>query len=136
MWRMTSFGEVRPFLGVSDVQATAEWYRDVLGFEIGDHLEGPGGTWAWVSVRNGVVGFMFNEHHTHDDDPTADHVHPLPTLTGSLYVNVDDVDALATAIGTKAAIEYGPADQPHGMREVGLVDPNGYYLVFGTPLTP
>jgi uncharacterized glyoxalase superfamily protein PhnB len=133
---MTSFLELRPFLGVEDVQAAAEWYRDVLGFEIGDHLEEPSGEWAWVSVRRGAVGIMFNEHHTHDDDPTVDHVHPPPTLTGSLYVNVDDVDAIAAEIGTKAMLEYGPADQPHGMRELGVVDPNGYFVVFGMPSAP
>jgi hypothetical protein len=55
-------------------------------------------------------------------------------LTGSIYINVADVDALAAAIGDKAVLDYGPADQPHGMREIGLTDPNGYFLMFGQPL--
>jgi uncharacterized glyoxalase superfamily protein PhnB len=86
-------------------------------------------------LRRDEVAFMFNEHHSHEDDPTADHVHPPdPVLTGSIYINVADVDALAAAIGDKAVLDYGPADQPHGMREIGLTDPNGYFLMFGQPL--
>jgi catechol 2,3-dioxygenase-like lactoylglutathione lyase family enzyme len=131
---MTSFTEVRPFLGVGDVRATAEWYRDVLGFEVGDRIEEADGTWAWVSVRHGAVGLMFNEHHTHEDDPDADHVHPPPTLTGSIYLSVDDVDGLVAQIGSSAVLDYGPVDQPHGMREIGLLDPNGYFLMIGQPL--
>ena len=132
---MTGFQGIRPFLGVDDVKATAEWYRDVLGFQILATLEEPDGEWAWVSLRRDDVGLMFNEHHTHEDEPGADHVHPPPTLTGSLYINVDDVDALAAAIAGKAALDYGPTDQPHGMREIALEDPNGYFLIFGQPLS-
>jgi catechol 2,3-dioxygenase-like lactoylglutathione lyase family enzyme len=134
MSHVTTLREVRPFLGVGDVRATAEWYRDALGFEIGDPIAGDDGTWFWVWARRGPVGFMFNLHETHEDEPGADHVHPPPTLTGSLYITVDDVDALAEEIGTKAMLEYGPTDQPHGMREIAIVDPEGYLLVFGQPI--
>ena len=131
---MTLFNEMRPFLGVDDVRAAAEWYRDVLGFEITGSLEEPSGEWAWVSVRRDTVGLMFNEHHSHADDPNADHVHPeAPTLTGSLYINVDDVDAFAKEISGKVALAFGPVTQPHGMREIAFEDPNGYFLVFGMP---
>ena len=126
---------VRPFLGVRDVKATASWYRDVLGFEVTGTIEEPDGEWAWVSLRRGAVGLMFNEHHTHEDEPGADHVHPPPTLTGSIYFNVDDVDGLAADVAGKASLDFGPVDQPHGMREIALTDPDGYYLIFGQPLS-
>ncbi|MEA3054720.1 MAG: hypothetical protein QOD30_152, partial [Actinomycetota bacterium] len=86
---MTSFVEVRPFLGSADVRASAAWYGDVLGFEVGEPIVGADGEWLWVWLRRGPVGFMLNLHDTHEDDPGADHVHPPPLLTGSLYVNVD-----------------------------------------------
>ncbi|MEN3271675.1 MAG: hypothetical protein V7636_436 [Actinomycetota bacterium] len=132
---MTSFVEVRPFLGSADVQGSATWYRDVLGFEVGDPIVGENDVWLWVWLRRGPVGFMLNLHDTHEDDPAAGHVHPPPLLTGSLYINVDDVDALASEIGDKATLEYGPTDQPHGTREIALADPDGYLLVFGQPIS-
>lgn len=65
----------------------------------------------------------------------VDDEHPArPLITGSLYVNVDDVDALAAELAGKVELSHGPADQPHGMREIGLSDPNGYYLIFGQPI--
>ena len=132
---MTSFVEVRPFLGSSDVRASATWYGDVLGFEVGEPIVGADDVWLWVWLRRGPVGFMLNLHETHEDEAGADHVHPPPTFTGSLYINVDDVDALAAEIGAKATLEYGPTDQPHGMREIALADPDGYVLVFGQPIS-
>ena len=132
MSHVTHFREVRPFLEAEDVRATAEYYRDVFGFEIGDHIDGDDGDWAWVSVRRGGVGFMFTPRHTHGEE--AGHDHPEhPVLTGSLYINVDDVDAFASEIGSKLDLAYGPVTLPHGMREVAVVDPNGYFLVFGAP---
>ena len=122
-------------LEVDDVRATAEFYVERLGFEVTNTLEEPDGSWAWVNVRRGAVAFMFTERHTHADDPDADHTHPdEPVLTGSLYVNVDDVDALAAELAGRVILDFGPADQPHGMREIGVTDPNGYVLLFGQPL--
>lgn len=122
-------------LEVDDVRATADFYVDRLGFEVTNTLEEPDGDWAWANVRRGAVAFMFTERHTHADDPDADHTHPEePVLTGSLYVNVDDVDALAAELTGKVVLDFGPADQPHGMREIGVTDPNGYFILFGQPL--
>lgn len=122
-------------LEVDDVRATAAFYVERLGFEQGDFIDEGDGTWAWANVRRGAVAFMFTERHTHADDPDADHTHPEePVLTGSLYVNVDDVDALAAELAGKVILDFGPADQPHGMREIGLTDPNGYFLLFGQPV--
>lgn len=121
-------------LEVDDVKATATFYVESLGFEQGDFIDEGDGTWAWCSVRRGGVGFMFTERHTHADDPSADHEHPeQPLLTGALYVNVDDVDALAAELAGRVIVDFGPLDQPHGMREIGITDPNGYFLLFGQP---
>jgi uncharacterized glyoxalase superfamily protein PhnB len=75
----------------------------------------------WRSRHDGVV----------DDD------HPAkPIVTGSLYINVEDVDALGDELrGRGVAVDFGPTDQPHGMREIGLTDPNGYFLLFGQPIS-
>ena len=128
---MTTFQGVRPMLEANDVKATADFYVDVLGFELTSSIPDGDGGYEWVSLRRGAVGFMFNGRHFHDG--VVDEEHPAtPIITGSLYLNVEDVDALADELrGRGAIIDFGPVDQPHGMREIGLTDPNGYFLLFG-----
>jgi catechol 2,3-dioxygenase-like lactoylglutathione lyase family enzyme len=131
---VTTFNGIRPMLEVADVQEAASFYADRLGFEVVGHIEEPGGEWPWASVRRDGVGLMFTERHFHDDGP--DEAHPEhPLLTGSLYLNVDDVDAVAEELrGRGVVLDFGPTDQPHGMREIGVTDPNGYFLLFGQDL--
>ena len=131
---MTRLQRLRPLLEVRDVEASIAFYTDVLGFTVGSSIDG-GGKRVWANVVKDDVMLMLNLMHTHDDDDEHGHDHPHePGLTGSIYLNVDDVDALALDLGGKVALEFGPEDQPHGMREIAIADPDGYFLVFGTPL--
>ncbi len=124
-------------LEVTDVSASVAFYVDQLGFTCGNTMDAEPGRLLWASLSRDGVGLMVNLLHTHDDDEGDDHGHDhpsAPVLTGSLYINVDDVDALAADLAHRVTIEFGPADQPHGMREFGVVDPDGYFLVFGRPI--
>ena len=129
---MTRVVQLRPMLDAADLDATIAFYTDVLGFAVTNRMEG------WVSLQRDDARLMFNQFHTHDHDHEHDgddHEHPgAPTMTGSLYFDVEDVDAMAAGLAGKVALAFGPTDQEHGMREIGLVDPNGYFLLFGTPL--
>jgi catechol 2,3-dioxygenase-like lactoylglutathione lyase family enzyme len=118
-------------LEANDVQETADFYVDRLGFTLTDSIPNGSGGYGWVNVRRDAVAFMFTERHFHDGE--VDEEHPAnPLITGSLYVNVADVDGLADELrGRKVVLDFGPTDQPHGMREIGVTDPNGYYLIFG-----
>jgi catechol 2,3-dioxygenase-like lactoylglutathione lyase family enzyme len=135
---MTRLQRVRPLLEVRDVEASIAFYTDVLGFTVGSSIA-DGGRRLWANLVKDDVMLMVNLMHTHDDDEESDgdhgHDHPHePALTGSIYFNVDDVDALALDLGGKVALEFGPEDQPHGMREIAISDPDGYFLVFGASL--
>lgn len=58
-----------------------------------------------------------------------------PLTTGELVVIVDDVDAhCKRARAEGAEIEYGPDNQPYGMREYGARDLEGRRWAFMTPL--
>jgi hypothetical protein len=53
----------------------------------------------------------------------------------NVYFWVSDVDALyAEFVERGARIDYGPCDQPHGCREFGTQDLDGYDLGFGEVL--
>jgi catechol 2,3-dioxygenase-like lactoylglutathione lyase family enzyme len=118
-------------LEADDVKATVDFYVGGLGFELTGSIPNGDGGYEWVSLRRDGVGFMFVGRHFHDGE--VDEEHPArPLITGSLYLNVADVDALAEELrGRNVQLDFGPVDQPHGMREIGVTDPNGYFLVFG-----
>ncbi len=51
-------------------------------------------------------------------------------FSGLIYVFVDDVDAVAKHLEGQVPFEWGPETQEYGLREFGIRDVNGYYLVF------
>ena len=128
---MTRLVTLRPMLDAADLDETIAFYTGVLGFTVTNRMDH-----VWVSLLKDDTSLMFNQLHTHEhEEEDHGHDHPSePIMTGSLYFNVDDVDALAAELAGKVTLAFGPATQPHGMREIGFPDPNGYFLVFGTPV--
>jgi uncharacterized glyoxalase superfamily protein PhnB len=53
-----------------------------------------------------------------------------PRLTGSIYLEVDNVDELWDRLKTRARIVYPIETMAYGVREFGLLDDNGYQLSF------
>ena len=101
-----------PVLHVSDVTATAAFYRDVLGFmrDFGDE------SYAVVWRDNSAIHFA-------RDDANPRGVH--------LFQWVKDVDAYYREVFDRGAdVAKGPTDQPYGVREFGLCDVNGVNIVF------
>ena len=56
---------------------------------------------------------------------------PSGTVTASLAILVDDVDAHHARV---AATDYEPTDMPYGVREYSVRDPEGHLWSFQTPL--
>lgn len=107
-----------PVLHVPDVQATAQYYRDVLGFnsDFGDDQ------YAVVWRDNSAIHFVKD-----DRPPTGVH----------LFQWVRDVDAYHAEIaGRGAQIASAPADRPYGIRELAVRDINGIGIVFGQDIEP
>lgn len=102
-----------PVLHVSDVLATAGYYRDVLGFawDFGDE------DYCVVWRDNSAIHFVREE-----GSPAGVH----------MFQWVKDVDALHTELCEKGAvISVEPGDRPYGVRDFGVTDPNGVAIVFG-----
>jgi len=110
--------DVVPMFTVTDIPATVAFYRDVLGFEIANEMEG------WAAVRKDGVEVMFAL-------PNAHVPFEKPLLTGSLYFRVDDVDAMWNAVKDKARVVYPIESFDYDMREFAILDINGYCLQFG-----
>jgi predicted enzyme related to lactoylglutathione lyase len=115
--------KITPFafvLAVRDLDRSAAYYRDVLGFRI----EWPEGRDWRLAVRDGVRVML---GHCPDDLPAGQ--------TGShgwfAYLHTDDVDALHRDIASCGGDCTPPRDTDHGMREIVVTTIDGHRIVFG-----
>jgi len=107
------FVQGAPVFHVADVEATAVFYRDVLGFtwDFGDQ------TYAVVWRENSAIHFVRGSGR-----PSGVH----------LFQWVKDIDAYHREIISRGAtVEMEPTDQAYGIRELRLHDVNGVAIVFG-----
>jgi hypothetical protein len=115
---------VTAILKTESVAATIEWYRRV-GFEIRGTFPDDGEpTWCEVA-RDGVI-LQFLGGDTPWDGP--------PTFTGTLYVHPESVEAVHDQIEGQVEPAWGPEVREWGTRELGVQDPNGYFLTFTEPV--
>ena len=123
-----------PLLIVSDLETSSKFYQDVLGFKHIFTMLGPGGPalihLRWLKYADLLIAL-----------PRDGQEIPEPRGTGvSLSFQMlgrfeGSVDALAEQAKVKGAnIVSGPLDQPWNVRELTILDPDGYRLVFTTPL--
>ena len=117
--------EAAPFLLVDDVVKAAEYYRDVLGFELGRYFGEPPG---FVIVRRNSARIMLRQ------SPSR------PALLSNtskmrealdLYVWVSDVAALAAELRGRGAKIVNPPELEDGRREMLVQDLDGYLICFG-----
>ena len=127
---MIPFWYASPILGVAHVRRTAEYYRDVLGFQLGpDGVfqpsdDEPEGVYAIVR-RPGVALHLQIRR---DAPPRRER----PSFERDVYVYVDALDAVhAELVQRGAHVVSPPAMAPHGIREFVVEDPDGHRLAFG-----
>lgn len=117
---------IAPYFLVDDVVATANWYRDRLGFRY-ERFFGEPPSFCMVH-RAGVVIMLAQQpgaaRPNHSVDPEDN--------PWDAYVWVDDADALAAEFRAQGAtIARDLCDQPYGCRDFDVEDCNGYRLCFG-----
>jgi uncharacterized glyoxalase superfamily protein PhnB len=118
-----TFRRLTPMLRTPDLSGTLAFYRDVLGFDIASGALEQG----WLALHRDSAELMLSGLNDHEGD-TA------PGFTGSLYLEVADVDALWDTVRDRARICYTPETFAYGMREFAVYDNNGCLLQFGTPV--
>lgn len=116
-------------LTVADIQKSMTWYRDVLGFEVQQQYEREGGLRA-VALQAGDVRILLNQEDGAKgwDRKKGEGISIQFITNGS----VDDIAARVKASG--GTIDAEPADMPWGVRMLRLRDPDGFKLVFSSPL--
>jgi uncharacterized glyoxalase superfamily protein PhnB len=125
------FKGVVPQFTVLDVIRTAEYYRDVFGFEIVGYFDGESVTLAPTTppvfgiVRRDEVEVFFSRAGQQDvRTGRADGAYDV-------YFRLSGIDAFADNLRARSAeIIDGPEDRFYGQREVIVGDCNGLVLCF------
>jgi uncharacterized glyoxalase superfamily protein PhnB len=123
-----------PTLMVSDLEASSNFYQQALGFKHIFTMPGPGGQPALVHLRWIKYADLLIARPRDGKELTE------PKGAGvSLNLNIfdhfgGDIDAFAKHAREHGANVAGPINQPWNVREVTVLDPDGYKLIFTAPL--
>jgi catechol 2,3-dioxygenase-like lactoylglutathione lyase family enzyme len=127
-----SFVAAVPQFAVPDLVRTAEYYRDVLGFQIAGYWDGERVSFGtdphpvFAIVWRDQVQVFFNRADQSDVRTTRAEDAP------NTYLRVIGIDALAEELRARGAdILDGPEDRIYGQRELVVKDCNGLILCFG-----
>lgn len=112
-------------IAVPNLEKSAAFYRDVLGFRI-DTVFDPG----WLIYRSGECTIMAGEC------PDAIPPSELGDHSYFAYLQIEDVDSLHESVRTAGAkLCKTLRDEPWQMREFGVVTADGHRIMFGTPIS-
>ena len=114
---------------VADIQKSMAWYRDAVGFEVAQQYERDGALRS-VALQAGDVRILLNQ----DDGAKG-----LNRVKGEgisiQFITSGSVDDIAARVKASwSAIDSEPADMPWGVRMFRMRDPDGFKLVFSSPL--
>jgi len=127
--------EVKQFtvnLECVDVDPMVAFYRDAFGFEI--CMSGGDEDGRWVVMRRDDIQIGFCETEELDDyrnRQEAGH------YSMTLYFEVPDLDEWVAHLRMDPEWRIGdrPVEEPWGMRELAVVDPEGYQLTVAERIT-
>lgn len=118
-----------PILLVADVVASANYYRDKLGFRY-DRFWGEPPGFCMPHRDKHVV--MLSQ--VKDPKHIVPHYKIVPNMW-NIYFWVEDVESLYEELKSRGAtIDYELCVQPYGCKEFGVQDLDGYDIAFGQDL--
>jgi PhnB protein len=121
-----------PMLTVENAAKAIDFYRAAFGAVEEDRVTAPSGHVVAELSIDGLRFFVV------DANPQAFNLSPssLGGTTVRINLIVDDPDAAAaTAIAAGATEIFPVSDQPYGLRQGRVADPDGHHWLLGKPLT-
>ncbi|HEY3221946.1 MAG TPA: VOC family protein [Gemmatimonadales bacterium] len=117
--------QLTPSFTTTDLQRSIAFYRDVLGFVIGDEWR-ENGELVGCEIHAGAVTFMLGQ-----DDFAKGRDRPKG-LGSRLYCDTaQDLDRVAADIKARGGVlDQEPQDMPWGSRVFMITDPDGFKLTF------
>lgn len=124
-----SIESLTPLIQVFNMPRSLAFYRDLLGFEVVmDSGGGDDSSWVWIRLDG--CDLMLNDQYEPGHAPDA----PPPERerwhrdTGLFFAA--DPDAVYEYLTAKGLSPKPPFDTSYGMRQLSLLDPDGYNLCF------
>lgn len=130
-----TFKKLTPNLVVRDVEASLNFYRNLLGFDLGFTVpeQAP---YVFGSVTAGAVEIFFNDHKAVAEEYPALGAQPIGgSLT--LYIEVEGIAQLHQKLqqhGVKITMPM--KDQFYGTREFACEAPEGWIITFAERINP
>jgi catechol 2,3-dioxygenase-like lactoylglutathione lyase family enzyme len=125
------FLHICPVFLVDDIVKTAEWYRDQLGFHFHRYWGEP--PCFTILHRDNIEIFLKGPECVGDKimNPNRNR-----TEAWDAYIRVDDIAPIHKQCKQNGVqITRGPEDQVYEMRELEILDVNGYALCFGQDIS-
>ena len=117
-----------PSLGVSDIERSVAFYREIFGFKVEDWYKTEGRmTWCWLKA--GGAELMLQQL-------SADQQIRLNPAIGHswvVYIRPDDIDAAHARLKQAGFSLSELVTTSYGAREFFLTDPDGYELWLSEP---
>jgi uncharacterized glyoxalase superfamily protein PhnB len=148
MGQQTKCAPLCVMLTCKDMGKSVAFYRDVLGFEV--QAIWPEKDPVWANMMLGEQSVMLGSNMSPDDpscagtDPAtlamfrerySEYKKNKPGVGAYFYLQVDDVDAYHGKVVSKGLKGCGtPTSQFYGIRDFWAADPDGYRLMFYTPI--
>jgi len=119
-----------PSFTVNDLDKSVAWYRDVLGFGVEETWKDDGGKVMGISLKAGDVSFMIGQ-----DDWKKGRDRKKGEGFRIYCETKKNVDDLAKRIEAKGGrLDSGPTDQPWGVRDITVTDPDGFKITIARSL--
>jgi len=120
---------VAPAFTVNDIQASITWYRDVLGFFVGQEMKQEEKLVGAV-LKAGAVDLLLIQ-----DDFAKGRDRQKGAGLRLYCTTTQDVDELAAAIAARGGVlSQPPKDEPWGARDFAITDPDGFQISITTPV--
>ncbi len=121
-----------PTLAVADVAASVEWYTERVGFASVFSLPRPGGGIAMEHLRWRKFAELLLAP---DAGPADDGRRKGVGIVLSFMADSEPVDDMAAELASRGVdISEGPVTRPWSVRDIVVLDPDGYRLVFFAPV--
>ncbi|MBY0527479.1 MAG: VOC family protein [Gemmataceae bacterium] len=117
---MTKFKKVMPVVRVTDLQRAVDFYTGVLGFRV-----------CWQAANDGGgENCMLQAGATDVLLSTGSHLGDKPQLTGTLYSQMEGVQAFYDRIKEQVEVVWPLEVMHYGQKEFGIRDEDGCTLAF------
>jgi len=120
----------QPLIAVSDVQATSQWFQQILGLR-----SGHGGAEYEMLMDDKTLVAQLHQWDAHEHPHLGDESNPTRGNGVLLWFATDDFEAMVQRIEqAEAEVLEGPLFNPSAQqREVWLRGPEGYTVVVAGP---